>query len=242
MLSNSVFRLKQFSVEIFEGVFPVTTDSILLGSWVRVADSLRILDIGTGSGLLSLMAIQRAVSNAEIYAIDSSLACIECSKYNFLSSPWADRLHAFKLDALDILKPSDFFLLDATFDVIISNPPYFINALKSDLPDKSRSRHQQELDFELLARLTAKHLNVNGSASFIIPINVEETLSNVMMSCQLFVSRLCRVRDHAQAPVKLCLVEYKKIHELPEIENIILFNEDGNRSNEYHNITKAYYI
>jgi tRNA1Val (adenine37-N6)-methyltransferase len=119
------FRFKQFSVDDTGCPMKVGTDSVLLGAWAALENSRTILDIGTGCGLLAMIAAQR--SEATITAIEIDPAAIEVAKSNFKRSLWSDRLEGICISLQEYLKEEN----PGLFDHIISNPPYFINSLKA---------------------------------------------------------------------------------------------------------------
>jgi len=139
----SGFEFKQFKVEQHKAAMKVGTDGVLLGAWSPVNEARRILDVGAGTGLIALMMAQR--SEAIIDAVEISKSAYEEAKSNFEHSPWRDRLTVFH---------SDFHLFAdrscAPYDLIVSNPPYFVNSLNTRNADLSIARHNDRLSFNQL--------------------------------------------------------------------------------------------
>ena len=159
-MNEKDFRFKRFSVLQSAQVHKVGTDGVLLGAWANFSDSKTILDIGTGTGLIALMAAQK--SNAKITALDDDPQAIEISQLNFTNSPWQSRLTA-TCCALQKYEPG------LLFDHIVSNPPFFVNSLKS--PDSLRNikRQADSLPHEILILAQKKLLKPDGKFSVILP-------------------------------------------------------------------------
>jgi len=128
------FRFKQFSIKNDASAMKVGTDGVLLGAWARTVSG-RVLDVGTGTGLIALMIAQREPS-AFITAIDIDAPSVEEASYNFFASPWSERLSS---------SLCDFRTMEGCFDQIISNPPFFIDSLKSSDSRRSDARHTDTL-------------------------------------------------------------------------------------------------
>src|SRR5665647_30278 len=162
MSRNNWFEFKQFRIEQQKAAMKVGTDGVLLGAWTPVTDSWRILDIGTGTGLIALMLAQR--SNAWIDAVEiDKLACEE-AEFNFAQSPWNDRLKVFNTDFQVFANlPSE------PYDLIVSNPPFFVNSLKTKNAASSVARHDEMLSFEQLIIGARKLLGKTGRLCVIIP-------------------------------------------------------------------------
>ena len=156
------FHFRQFDVEDERSTLRIGTDAMLLGSWAHPAGSAKILDIGTGCGVLALMMAQK--SGAAIEAIDIDPESISEAAGNFACSPWHDRLSA-------ILNPLQYFSAHEVggYDFIITNPPFFANFLKSPSARKNTARHSDALTHDDLARNVARLLAPRGSFALILP-------------------------------------------------------------------------
>ena len=143
MARGSGFTFKQFHIDHSRCAMKVGTDGTLLGAWVRLPDTTRsILDIGTGSGLIAIMTAQRS-SEAHITAIDIDADCAAQARLNAEASPWSDRFSVLHTSLQD-------FTTKERFDVIVSNPPYFIDSLTSPDAGRTTARHTATLPFEEL--------------------------------------------------------------------------------------------
>src|SRR5688572_22601587 len=156
------FHFKQFSVRHDRSGMKVGTDGVLLGAWVEVKNAKRLLDIGTGTGVIALMLAQRTQPNVTIDAIEIDRDAIEDASENFSSSPWSNRftLHRGRVQEFSTSKK---------FDIIVSNPPYFIDSYKPPNDQRIIARHAESLSFEDLLRVSEKLLEENGTLNVVLP-------------------------------------------------------------------------
>lgn len=229
----SRFRFKQFSVEQSDVAMKVGTDGVLLGAWVAFrGGERRVLDIGTGTGVIALMAAQR--SEAEYIAgVDVDEASAARAAANFEASQWSDRLHSF-------CSPVQDFEADEPFDVIISNPPYFVDSLLS--PDKRRTtaRHTASLPFGELDSAVCRLLSPDGRAALILPPEQMEEFASIT---SLRMVRRCDVRSVPNGAVKRVLAEFSRCGEVLRREELVIeTDERGVFSGEYRRLTKDFYL
>lgn len=161
-MSNDYFQFKQFTVRHDRCAFRVGTDGVLLGALADIRGRSRILDVGTGSGLVALMLAQR--SDAEIVAIEPHRDSFLQACANTAQCPWADRIKVVNSSLQD-------FNPDGTlFDLIVSNPPFFIASLKNPDPAKSVSRHNDTLTHQDILEGTTRLLTEDGLLQVIMPV------------------------------------------------------------------------
>lgn len=199
-MPNPYFSFKQFTVYHDRCAMKVGTDGVLLGAWTDVASARRILDVGTGTGLISLMLAQR--SDALIKAIDIDPDAVEQARGNIAASPWKDRI---EVEQQDICR----YVSDACFDVIVSNPPYFINSLKCPDGQRNTARHTDGLSFEDLIGAAARLLHPEGAFSVIIPTDGMELFRKIAASHKLHLSRRTLIRTKPDAEPKRVLLAFK---------------------------------
>lgn len=229
------FQFKQFFVEDSKCSMKVGTDAVILGAWAETSDEKSMLDIGTGSGVIALMMAQKC--NANIDAIDFDLKSIEQAASNFKNSSWSKRLHAIHSSLQDYVKNKS-----KKYNLIISNPPFFENSLKSPIRDKNISKHTDWLKFNELALGIKLLLHPKGSACIILPPN-ETTL---------FLSDARVEGMHCNKRLNIIPVIGKEcnrvILKISHIRSEIIENElsirDKNRNftNEYIELTKDFYL
>lgn len=229
------FRFKQFSVEDKNCPMKVGTDSVLLGAWANLPENGHILDIGTGCGLLALMAAQ--LSEAQIFAIDINAQSIDQATQNFHNSPWKHRLMAIPVSLQDFAGSTDL-----SFNHIISNPPYFVNSLKAPEQSRNSARHNDELPFPVLANLCRKLLRPDGKLSLILPKTEAELFLKVALDAGLFLTRRLVVSPFPGRPANRNILEFSgSMH--GELENNELFiREHKMYTEDYKQLTRDFYL
>jgi len=229
------FSFKHFTVNDELCAMKVGTDGVLLGAWAQ--GGKRVLDVGTGSGLIAMMMAQR-FPDAEIRAIDiDEDACVQ-AKLNVEKNAFAGRISVENVSLQQFAKKEN----DA-FDAIVCNPPFFDNALKN--PDNKRrlARHTDSLPFRELFDYSAKLLSDAGILSVVIPCeNLERFLAESYIS-GLFVVRQVLVKTVARKAPRRCLIAFSKKRNV-EVEQSceLLQNEDGSRSEWYKKLTYNFYL
>lgn len=237
-MSTPNFRFKQFIVWHDQCAMKVGTDGVLLGAWCP--KGTHILDIGTGSGLIALMAAQR-FPEASVDAIDIDEAAVEQAQENFAASPWADRLHAYKAKVQNWQMENG---NDKRYDLIVSNPPYFQNSLKN--PDKARqaARHTDTLSFVELFRHSARLLSGNGVLALVLPAEAEQEVRGLAAAELFSLTHITRVYSKESKPARRVLLTFTRQPSaiLPAEDSLVLENEIGGRSAAYQELTKDFYL
>ncbi|MBO7487868.1 MAG: methyltransferase [Bacteroidales bacterium] len=199
-------RFRQFSVDDARCAMKVGTDGILLGAWVSCEGTGRLLDIGTGSGLIALMAAQRCAARGDrrfhISAIEIDAEAAAQAADNFAASPWAEQLSALPLTLDGFVAEGH----DGEFDVIVSNPPYYITG-KSIIPSgaqRTAARRDSELTLDDILQAAARLLAPQGKLSLILPTAREADLQSAMDKAGMAFTRRCLVRTtERKAPSRL---------------------------------------
>lgn len=196
------FRLKQFTIRQDRCALKVGTDGVLFGAWVEYAGASHILDIGTGTGVLALIAAQRTTS-AHIAAVEIDEASAAQAAENAASSPWADRIRVHHMDVrrMQTAEP---------FDLIICNPPYYAGYSTSPDPRIGLAKHSEELLFPQLLAVVQRTLAPTGRFAVIVPLNREEEILRETNRIGLATSRRCAVRYVPHRPAKRLLLEFKR--------------------------------
>ena len=229
----SGFRFKQFAVEQEDVAMKVGTDGVLLGAWADCEGAERILDIGTGTGVIALQMAQRN-SEAQIQAVEIDEAAARRARANFDNSPWAERL-TVEQTAVQEFEPSE------KFDLIVSNPPYFVDSLLPPDAKRSTARHTHDLSFEELDNAAARLLADNGKFALILPITEFERYLTIT---QLHLVRRCNVYPIDGGAVKRVMGEFTK-HSATETKHENIAIERGKRgdyTDEYRALTKDFYL
>ena len=233
MAREKVFRFKQFSVLNDKTAMKVGTDGVLLGAWCDVTRSHRVLDVGTGCGLISLMVAQRA-PGALIHGIDIDEGAIAEAQYNFARSPWSSRLSAEVAD----FKQYDY----GTYDLIVSNPPFFINGVLPPSATRTLARHSTSLTIETLIGHSIQLLSLGGKISIITPADVELAVRRCIVQSGLGLRRLTRVVPVDGAPVKRLLWEIVASDDETVVDTITIARENHSYTQQYSELTSDFYL
>ncbi len=169
MKAAKPFYFKQFKIEQEGATMKINTDGVLLAALASAPSPGRILDIGTGTGVISLMMAQR-FPKALIEALEPEPRSCSLAEHNFSASPFASRLSAYPERVEDFRAPQ------SSFDLIVSNPPYFLNALKNDYPSKRIARHTDQAFFKAFFEQSFSWLKADGSLQLIAPHSLAEWL------------------------------------------------------------------
>lgn len=234
-MSHSVFHFRHFTIHQDKCAMKVGTDGVLLGAWVHPSGAKRILDIGTGTGLIALMMAQQ--SNADIDAIEIDQSAFMQASQNFNESPWADRLHS-------IFGPVQSFANSTAnkYDLIVSNPPYFMGAHPAPVEARNVARHMDEhLSIEELADAVQNLLSDEGRFCIILPYLEGSRFKSYALEHGLAPSRITKVITKTGKTEKRVLMEFSKIKKEPHEDEIILQDESGNYTTEYRKLTTDFY-
>ena len=227
-----MFKFKQFTIHQDKTAMKVGTDGVLLGAWANiVGDS--ILDIGTGTGVISLMLAQR--SSISITAIEIEQEAYKQAINNVSISPWSGRVEVIHSSLQN-------FKSDKKFSTVVSNPPFFSNSLKTPDNNRNFARHTDSLSFEYLLKFTSNNLSKDGKSSFIIPFDAEEGFIKIAKKSGLFVSRICRVRGTETTPIKRSLIEFGYAEVFPEESTLTIEVARHKYTQDYINLTKEFYL
>jgi tRNA1Val (adenine37-N6)-methyltransferase len=233
MESPATFSFRQFRVQHAQSM-KVGTDSVLLGAWADVHAAARVLDVGTGCGVLALMVAQRTSPTTRITAIELDLHAAAEARENFQQSPWHERL---SLVAADFLT----WRTNEQFDLIISNPPYFENSLLPPAAARTAARHTVALHTWEILVFAKTHLTATGSVNVVLPTKEGELLIEKSRQLPMWLTRQCRVRSRAHKPVERLLLEFRLTPKDTESHELILHATDTARSAAYHALTDAFY-
>ena len=237
-MSNSHFNFKKFSVQQDLCSMKVGTDGVLLGAWTSTDNAYRILDIGTGTGLIALMLAQR--SNATIVAVDAEENACNQASINFNASPWKERLSIVHSKIQE-------YQTDEKFDLIVSNPPYFTGYYSSDDLSRDIARSADVLlPFEDLIAAAKRLLNEAGRLSLILPADQQEKFVGIAFENGFTPSRCTKVRTKSDKEPKRVLLEFVYLKNEIELQsNDFVIQADGNGrvyTQEYINLTKDFYL
>ncbi|MFH6767717.1 methyltransferase [Gaetbulibacter aquiaggeris] len=215
----------------------IGTDAVLLGAWTSLQNKpSSILDIGAGTGVLALILAQR--SKAELIdAIEIDDDAYEQCVENFENAPWSDRLFCYHA-SLDEFSDE----IEETYDLIISNPPFYSENYKTSSNQRDTARFSEALPFDQLLKSVSKLLSENGSFSVIIPFKEEQSFIVLASNFNLFPSKICHVKGHPNSEIKRSLLEFSFSESNVQIEDLIIETERHQYTQKYMNLTKDFYL
>ncbi|ADV44289.1 tRNA1(Val) (adenine(37)-N6)-methyltransferase [Bacteroides helcogenes] len=233
-MTNLSFKFKQFTIYHDKCAMKVGTDGVLLGAWAPVANAKRVLDVGTGTGLIALQLAQRN-SDAKITAIEIDIAAAKQARDNVLHSSWADRIEVVCIDFRN-------YQSEDKFDLIVSNPPYFINALKCPNKQRCVARHTEDLNYNLLFSRAAHLLCDQGVISIIIPSEAEKLVLDTAWNHKLLPLHRMRVFTKPEKPCRRVLLTFGFQNKECIEENICIEVNHNEFTPEYIALTKDFYL
>lgn len=192
-MGNSWFQFQQFRIHQDRCAMKISTDAVLLGSLAKAENPEKILDIGTGTGVIALMLAQRFM-NAKIQAVELDEDAASQALENFQESPFSNRMSLFQGRIQD-------FPFGDKFDLIVSNPPFFPDHLKSQDAKRNKALHTDELSFEELIKKTVQLLSSTGKFWAILPPRQMQDLESLAEKSGLFIFQKTKIKDSESKPV-----------------------------------------
>lgn len=229
------FQFKQFKINDNKSAMKLGTDSVILGAWVDFSHAKTILDIGTGCGILALIAAQN--STAKIDAIDIDKGSIDNARENFMNSPWKKQLQAINISLGDFIKNP----LHHTYDIIICNPPYFIDSQKSPNKNTNLAKHNISFNYADVAVSGYQLLGNKGKMYLIIPSINRKILENVLLVNGLYVNKTLEIFPNPYKVSNRACLEISKEKIRYTYDKIMIRNKESQYTKEYKNLTQDYY-
>jgi len=233
----SPFQFKQFTINQDRCAMKVGTDAVLLGAWTPITESTnKILDIGAGTGIISLMLAQR--SHAEsIDAIEIDDDAYEQCVDNFEQSKWGDRLFCYHASLEEFTEE-----IDEKYDLIVSNPPFYSAEYKSENIQRDLARFSDALPFDHLLHSVSKLLSKHGMFSVIIPYNQEEIFVGIASKVNLFPHNILHVKGKPSSEIKRSLMAFSFSKMDLKTEELIIETSRHEYTLDYINLTKDFYL
>lgn len=248
-----VFRFKKFEVVNERSAMKVNTDGVLLGAAMTISPSDRtMLDVGTGTGTIALMAAQRLssailnsssvilneVKNPRIDAIDIDEASASEASANFINSPWNSILKAHHLSLEEFAASAE-----TVYDLIFSNPPYFEDSLTAPDERKSTARHTSDgLSYRDIFEFAKDRLSENGRVSLVLPADQEAALTRYARMCGLYLFRILRVRTVPRKAPSRIIAEFSITRCAELSEELLTIQDEGKYTQEYLSLTGDFYL
>ncbi len=233
------FRFKEFSIAQDKCAMKIGTDGVLLGAWTPILPEVNsILDIGTGTGIISLMLAQRSFAET-VDAIEIDEDAYEQAVDNFENSPWGDRLFCYHAAFDEFVEE----MQDEKYDLIVSNPPFFPNTSASEIiTSRETARSQASLPFEELVHGVSLLLSDNGTFSIVIPKEEEDAILKLAYINKLFPHKITEVKGNAAAKVKRSLISFSFQQKEIKRDELILEESRHNYTPEYKKLVAPFYL
>ena len=237
MPRNNYFQFKQFCIIQERSAMKVGMDGVLLGAWTDASKAKRILDIGTGTGLIALMMAQKNAT-AQIDAIEIHRDACEEAAFNIKQSQWSSRIRIQEISFQHFLQANT-----NKYDLIVSNPPFFTNGVKAPDENRSQARHSDALPLDVLISGAARLLQEKGRMVLVLPVETLPEVEKVALFNELFISRLCRVKPSPIKPDFRILVELSNSSCVTLEENLMIeFEKHHDYTPAYKLLTKDFYL
>ncbi|MES2836868.1 MAG: methyltransferase [Bacteroidota bacterium] len=235
-MPNQEFAFKQFTIHQEKCAMKVGTDAVLLGAWVTPNNPKAILDIGTGTGVIALMIAQKTEGIVDAIEIDEN--AYQQATENVAASKWKDRVYVHHTSLQDFSK-------NAThkYDLIVSNPPYFVDSFKSNAEARNSARHADQLPFSELIKGVLNLLDENGAFCVIMPVTEGYKLRELACANNLYLTKLTLIKTKKEKTEKRFIMQFEKQNKkLIETELVIEKNDRHAYTAEYIELTKDYYL
>ncbi len=234
-MSNPYFQFKQFTVWHDKCAMKVGTDGVLLGAWTSVQNAHKILDVGTGTGLVALMLAQRSLPDADIVALEIDKAAAGQAGENVARSLWKERIEVVQADFRNY-QSSD------KFDVIVSNPPYFVDSLECPDQQRNAARHNDSLTYEELLEGVAGLLAEDGAFTIVIPTDVADRVKMTAAAKNLYAALQLNVITKPGGIPKRTLITFTFSNQECVVEELLTELARHQYSEEYMALTREYYL
>ena len=213
---------------------PIGVDSMLLGAWTEINEQGRVLDIGTGCGILAFMCAQKN-QDSQILGIDISESAIQEANENRLNSPWSQNL-LFKTCNLKQFNPQE------KFDLIITNPPFFNkSSLQSEDRERALARHSEELELEDIFKFTRNHISEKGRLSMVLPFEEFKRVQQMTCKYKFRINRLTTVKPKSEKSPNRILAEIGSDPEKLDVSEIVIRDSNNQYTAYYRELTQDFY-
>jgi tRNA1Val (adenine37-N6)-methyltransferase len=235
-MADGVFKFKQFDVDQSGCAMKINTDGVLLGALVSADNPKSILDIGAGTGVIALMLAQR-FPEGKIDAIEIDQSAATTAGNNFSNSPFANRLNMFpeSFEKYFELNPGK------KYDLVVSNPPFYINSLKSPQKERQLAKHADHQFFEKLVKYLPGHLTDKGECNIILPADTAGLVKGLAFKVDLFVRRIISIHSYDDVQPHRELLTLAKGKSNEYLEKFTIYNAPKVFSEQYINSLKDFF-
>lgn len=229
------FRFKRFALSNDRSAMKIGTDGVLLGAWCKMPyDAGRVLDAGCGTGVIGLMVAQR-YPTCKVTCLDIDGDAVEECRENIGNSPFAGRVDVEKGDFLS-------YTPGCRYDLIVSNPPYFKDSLRTPVKARTTARHDDALPLGAMLRHARELLADGGRIALVLPVERDSDVEFEAALCGLNVARRCNVFTVSGKPPRRTLWELSKEKASAEISELFINDKPGAYSKEYVSLLKDFYL
>ncbi len=232
----NTFQFKQFSVDQSNCAMKINTDGVLLGALSEVVNPLKVLDIGTGTGVIALMLAQR-FSAAKIDAVEVDLGTSDTAARNFKNSPFSERLRVFSQSFQSLSNSGS----DKYYDFVVSNPPFFIDSLKSQRKKIEMAKHTDEKFFSNLGQFVSMILSENGSFWVILPITTAGVLKEIMSASNFETANIIKIYSFEGSEPHREILCFKRSRNVTVHSTFIIYKSEKEYSLQYQTALKEFF-
>lgn len=214
----------------------VNTDGVLLAALVNASEPAAVLDIGAGTGVIALMLAQR-FPNSRIDAVEIDAQAAVTAHRNFETSPFFDRLTLHPGPFVDFLQRPG----DCKYDLIVTNPPFFLNSLKSEKAAKQTARHADPRFFRDLFTLSAEHLRPNGMLALVLPVDTAEAINPHVLAAGFRVNSIIAIQSYPESAPHRQIITYSLGETEVRRQKFVIYEAEKVYSKEYQLLLKDFF-
>lgn len=239
-MDSPLFRCKKFHVNQSGAAHPIGTDSILIGAWADLTDVRKVLDIGTGTGIIALMMAQRLSDQIDysVDAVEIDANAAQCAQENFMASPWNKHLAINTLSIQEFAQSRPL----SQYDLIISNPPFFNNSLLSPNLERQQARSTVTLNFEDLLNAVSTLLSPKGRFCVILPTLEGRQLYEMAACMGLYYTAITAVIGKEGKPTERLMIQLERNPYFHKKDRLVIYGLDGKHTKDYQDLTKDFYL
>ncbi|MGZ3945965.1 MAG: tRNA1(Val) (adenine(37)-N6)-methyltransferase [Mucilaginibacter sp.] len=233
---SGIFKFKQFDVDQTGCALKINTDGVLLGALTKADEPQSILDIGTGTGVIALMLAQR-FSNPKIDAVEIDEPAANTARKNFDNSPFAERLHVYYTGFEEFFHQYP----DKKYDLIVSNPPFYINSLKSPQKGKQLAKHADERFFSDLVKILPSHLTANGECSLILPPDTSLLVKVLALKHGLYIKNIINIYSYPDSEAHREILTITAVKSDAKSAKFVIYNAPNVYSAKYRELLRDFF-
>lgn len=231
---GNIFQFKQFSVNQEHCAMRINTDGVLLGAFAEHTQADSILDIGTGTGVIALMLAQK-YPKAKIWAVEIDKQASQRALENFQASPFQARLSIVHSDIFH-------WKTELEFDLIVSNPPFYINSLHNPDQRKKVAKHTDVEFFKGLFSFAGSKLSVHGKLQIVVPMELLDFMVTEAKGNQLFLDQQINMQSFIDSEPFRCILSFQRQEIKPELQTFVIYQERSQYSDAYKQILQPYFL